>query len=85
MQTPSLLEQFVRDECNDHVRGLLNEALASGKTQATVKRFEFNRFEVALDFEALTATVEDVLDASDDGVQEISLSDFFSAVNREDV
>lgn len=82
MDRRSLLQQFVREECNDHVCRLLNEAFRHGSTNLGNTRFEFNRFEVQLDFDAQTATLEDVLDTSDAGMQKVPLSSFIAAVRN---
>jgi hypothetical protein len=56
--TPSLLEQFLSEECDAHVvRRIREEVSASGERYLT-----FNRFNVRLDLNDGTATIEDELD-----------------------
>lgn len=42
--TTNLLDQFLAQECNPYVRGLLEEAIVDKSTARS--RFEFNRSEV---------------------------------------
>jgi hypothetical protein len=56
----SLLEEFLSEEANDYVVATLREAA----NQTHGKRdFTFNRFNVRLDLEERTATIEDELDS----------------------
>jgi hypothetical protein len=75
----TLLEQFLREECTPHVRGLLREAVRGGPAR---RRFEFNRFEITVDREKELVTVEDVLDASVLGAQTIPLAEFVVTLAR---
>ena len=68
----SLLDQFLREECTEHVRRLLVDSFAIDAPTRT--RLEFNRFEVTIDRNAEIAIIEDVLDASDAGSERIPLA-----------
>ena len=73
----TLLEQFVREELNAGVRQFLKEALVRGRDGAKLAdAFEFNRFNVVLDFERRVGVVEDDLDVSPTGSVEIPLPEF---------
>ena len=74
----SLLNQFIVEECTRHVRDLLLSAIherTDGRI-ASAPKFEFNRFEVTIDAADGAVLLEDVLDASDSGVQKVSLEEF---------
>jgi hypothetical protein len=46
------------------------------------RRYEFNRFEIALDFDEGNVIIEDVLDASEAGAQRVSIAEFSAALSR---
>ena len=74
---PTLIEQFVREELTVDVRQLLKEALAREPEGAKLRsEFQFNRFNVVLDFERMIAVVEDDLDVSPAGTAEIQTGTF---------
>jgi hypothetical protein len=74
----SLLEQFLREECTPHVRKLICDAAAS--REPARQEFEFNRFNLALDFEAGRATLEDETDATPSGSVDLALADLLAAL-----
>jgi hypothetical protein len=74
---PTLLEQFLREECTPHVRNLICGASATSQAR---HEFEFNRFNVILDLEARRATITDELDVSAGGSAELPLEEFLVAV-----
>ena len=76
----TLLEQFLAEECTPHVRKLLEDALAN--PGAAASHFEFNRFGVTLGRSPASVVLEDVLDASEAGVQQVSLEEFTAALSR---
>ena len=78
--TTTLLDQFLAQECSPYIRQLLEEAIAD--TSRVRPRLEFNRFEVTIERDASEVIIEDVLDASEAGVQNVSLDDFADALNR---
>ena len=69
----SLFEQFLRQECTPDVRALVCAAVATDVDRVTKRTFEFNRFNLILDFTLIRATVEDVLDASEAGSVSMSI------------
>jgi hypothetical protein len=75
-----LLEQFLAEECTPHVRRLLEKGVAD----QSIKRphFEFNRFEVTIERDNKLVVVQDVLDATRTGEQQIPLDEFMSALSH---
>jgi hypothetical protein len=61
--TSTLLWQFVREECNPHVRALIDAALSTSAPDATT--LELNRFALTLDRMRGVATLEDITRADD--------------------
>lgn len=78
--TTNLLDQFLAQECNPYVRGLLEEAILDKSTARS--RFEFNRFEVTIERDTGEVVVEDILDDSKAGSQRVPLNAFASALCR---
>lgn len=80
-----LLKDFLRRDCNETVhQTLLAEIGKYGPAKADVVRdFNFNRFNVHLDFQNGNVRLDDELDTSEQGSCSISLSDFVAALNRE--
>lgn len=68
----SLLDRFAAEELNDYVRGVLSAELKTRKTGR--RRFTFNVFDVVLDMDSRTATIDDVLEA--DSTQSVPLVQF---------
>ena len=52
---PSLFEQFLREECTPDVRKLVANAAAHPDSARSRQEFEFNRFDLVLDFDKGTA------------------------------
>lgn len=79
----TLVQQFIRDECSDYVRDQVGTALRSVRDRSAppVVRFEYNRFELTIDAEKQVAVVQDVLDASDEGVQTVTLDELQSILD----
>ena len=75
-----LLEQFLAQECMEHVRRLLDAALADSTRQR--HHFEFNRFEVTIEREANIVVLDDVLDATEAGSRLIPLAEFTTAITQ---
>lgn len=76
----SLLEQFLAQECTPPVRRMLAEAVTDSAGQHS--GFEFNRFEVSIYRDRGIVVLEDVLDATDAGVQQVTLENFTAALGR---
>ena len=75
----TLLEQFLREECTPHVRRLICAAATERSTQVR-REFEFNRFNLVLDFEAGRVVLDDELDVSPAGSFELSLDELWTAI-----
>jgi hypothetical protein len=59
----SLLEQFVEEEATPYVRGLILEAVRERESNSAreLTHFNFNRFDITLDFVSGTVLIEDEL------------------------
>jgi pterin-4a-carbinolamine dehydratase len=82
----SLLEQFLREEASSHVRDLILDAVQEHEQRSNQvrKKFEFNRFEVTLDFVSDVALIEDVLDPAPSGEVRLQLGEFIRCLSPED-
>lgn len=80
-----LLEQFLKEEANSHVRGLLLGAVSAHEEnpEAAQQKFGFNRFEITLDFLGDIALIEDVLDPTPSGEVRIELGEFVNCVSQD--
>jgi hypothetical protein len=81
---PSLVEQFLNEECTAYVRMQLQAWLA-GKgidRQPEPRRWEFNRFEVSLEATGDTITLEDILDPTEAGRVRLSVAEFAAALAK---
>jgi hypothetical protein len=77
-----LLNAFLEQELNDSVREVLAAAVTESirpGAQVAIRSFEFNCFDVVLDFECGTATLGDVLSSGADSEQKMSLPFFLGA------
>jgi hypothetical protein len=74
----SVLEQFLEEEASPYVRKLIADAVSQHLFQPgeVQKRFEFNRFEVILDFMNDSVLIEDVLDPATSGEVRLKLDEF---------
>jgi hypothetical protein len=73
----TLIEQFQRYELDPVVRQRLQEALKRGTNGTRLRdEFDFNRFNVLLDFEQGTVVIEDDLDVSPAGRVEFPIAEF---------
>jgi len=73
------VRRFFVEECTDHVRVLLRREIDS--RTAGVRRFTFNVFDVVLDFNVGTVTIEDVLKPN--SAASLSLADFSRMLSGE--
>ncbi|MEO8641317.1 hypothetical protein [Pseudomonas sp.] len=77
----TLIERFVVQELDDSVRSILkgafDERMCSEKV--LLREFEFNCFDVSLDFERGIVTLQDALSAGEGSSLDISMRDFASA------
>jgi hypothetical protein len=77
---PSLFEQFLSEECTPEVRKLVTDAAAHPVSARSKQEFEFNRFDLVLDFDKGTATIQDVTDTSDNGSMSVTISELLEKV-----
>lgn len=77
-----LMEQFVAEEATPYVRKLIFDEISQrqGNLDEAKTRFEFNRFELTIDYASEVVVIEDVLDVSPAGEEQVSLSDFMRAL-----
>jgi len=78
----TLLQMFLTEECTPYVRDLVCGALEAGRSGSgpRSRRFEFNRFEISFDLDEGTAVIEDVLDATEAGVERVPIVEFSAAL-----
>lgn len=81
----SLLEQFLKEEANPHVRRVILGAVQEHEMRPNEaqRKFEFNRFEVTLDFIGDVALIEDVLDPASSGEVRLRIGEFVGRLSRE--
>lgn len=77
----TLIERFVAQELDDSVRSILKDAFDERICSKSVllREFEFNCFDVSLDFEKGIVTLQDVLSAGESSFIDIPIYDFISA------
>lgn len=77
----TLIERFVVQELDDSVRYILKDAYDERMRSQSVllREFEFNCFDVSLDFEKGIVTLQDVLSIGESSSFDISIRDFASA------
>lgn len=77
----SLMEQFIAQELNANVRSVLNGALEerARSDNVLIREFEFNCFDVVLDFERRVVKLQDALSSGVESSTELPMSDFISA------
>lgn len=73
-----LLRQFVDQEATAYVKKLIDDAVSQHDEQPCLEKkiFEFNRFEITLDFSNNLVRIEDVLEVGVEGEVSIGLDDF---------
>lgn len=76
----SLLEAFLSQECTPYVRQLIERTLADPAQRHV--RLTFNRFEITIEREREIATLEDVLDATEAGIEQVPLAALEAALAR---
>ena len=76
---PTLLEQFMREECTDDGRERLHAALRTRPARASLN---FNRFDVMIDHEAGVVFIEDVLPDAEPTTQRLTLAEFRAALDQ---
>ena len=75
------MERFVDQELVDSVRSILKDAFDERMCPKSVllREFEFNCFDVSLDFEKDIVTLQDALPAGESSFLDIPIRDFISA------
>ena len=76
----TLIERFVVQELDDSVRSVLKDAFDERKRSVSVllREFEFNCFDVSLDFEKGTVTLQDALSSEEGSFLNLPMRDFIS-------
>jgi hypothetical protein len=76
----TVFEQFLSEELNADSRAVVFFSFhnAQGKVKDVL---EFNRFEVEMNYLESTVTILDVLNATEEGRQVVSLVDFMSGIS----
>lgn len=75
-----LLERFIQDECNAFIRRLLEDAIED--STMTHPHFEFNLFDVTIEREEKAILLEDLLDATQAGLQRVPIEAFLVALRK---
>ncbi len=77
----TLIERFFVQELDDSVRSILKDAFDGRMHSKNVllREFEFNCFDVSLDFEKGIVTLKDVLSSGDSSFLDMPICDFISA------
>jgi hypothetical protein len=80
----NLIDQFFSEEIGIGVKNLILDAVAQHRMHGVLvkKLFEFNRFDLTLDFEAKTALIEDILASEKSGAACIKLDEFLNRLDR---
>ncbi len=71
-----LMKQFLDQEATPYVRKLLRDSISVRSSSEMRKRFEFNCFEILLDFESNTVLIEDVMDVGPSGTLRVDMAEF---------
>lgn len=82
----SVLEQFLAEEAVPYVRNLIFYAIAEHNKNSNEvrRRFEFNRFEITVDYVKSMVFIEDVLDPEASGEISLPLKEFLFMLADED-
>ncbi|MFV8753057.1 hypothetical protein ACNOYE_21120 [Nannocystaceae bacterium ST9] len=83
MTHQTLLHEFIREECNIHVRALLKAAL--GSSAPPVTEIGLNRFDVRIDRDRELVVIEDITNAGEEGSLEVRLVALLEALEHERV
>jgi hypothetical protein len=72
-----LLQQFLEEEALPHVRNLIMAAIIEQQKRPgeSRKKYEFNRFEVTLDYVHSIAEIQDILDHGESGQTSVSFKE----------
>ena len=74
----SVFDQFLEEEVSPSVRKLIEDAMArhSSRPEEVECQFEFDIFDVSINFQSEVVTIASVLDASSAGEQQLPLHEF---------
>lgn len=74
----TLLVEFLSDECTEFERNLLREALDARRDGRALSKyqFEFNRFDITINVDEGIVLLQDILDTTKAGCQQILLEEF---------
>lgn len=77
----TIIERFVEQELDDTVRSILKAAFDERMCSEGVlfREFEFNCFDVSMDFEKGIVTLQDVLSTGENSFLDIPIRDFIYA------
>lgn len=75
----TLFEQFLAEEFNGDVESVIVDALKEAAKKEK-ESFEFNRFDVEIDYSKSSVTISDVLDGSIEGTQVVPLEKFLRTI-----
>ncbi|AUZ44162.1 hypothetical protein [Pseudomonas orientalis] len=77
----TLIERFVVQELDDSVRSILKDAFDERNHSKSVllRKFEFNCFDVSLDFENDIVTLQNILSSGEGDALNVPMHDFISA------
>lgn len=81
----SVLKQFLAEEAVPYVENLIFAAVDEHEKNPSEfqRRFEFNRFDVTLDYSKSTVSIEDVLDSEASGEVTLPLKDFLCILGND--
>ena len=75
----TLLTEFIEEEVTPEVKSLLLENL---NKKAGKQEYTFNRFNISVDFESDIVSIEDDLDVGESGLEQVTVSTFFSSLDE---
>lgn len=79
-----LLQEFINQEATPSVCKLILDRVGQLNEQPkeSIHKFEFNRFEITLDFSNKVVFIEDVLEPGPDGELSVGLDEFMDALQN---
>ncbi len=77
----TLIERFVNQELDDSVRSILKSAFEERicSERVLLREFEFNCFDISMDFEKGIVTLQDALSAGENSFLDMPIREFISA------
>ena len=73
-----LIQNFLDEDGDEYSRSLLRDCIRENRSKDHRKEFNFNQFNVILDFKAGTALLQDEFEPGVEGEVELSLTQFES-------